>query len=126
MLILYEWNELSEWIAQVTHDKWVTMSDLLTSLRENERLWANRSLCSEGMSDCDQIAQVAHQKWADEQIAHFFEQIAHFAQREWVIVSKLLRSLIKNEQITQVAHQKRANEQITCFFEWIAHSLIIR
>ena len=26
---------------------------------------------------CERIAQVAHQKWANEWIAHFFEQIAH-------------------------------------------------
>ena len=32
---------------------------------------------SEEMSDRARIAQVAHQKWANEQIAHFFEQIAH-------------------------------------------------
>ena len=29
------------------------------------------------MSDCERIAQVTHQKWANEWIAHFFEQIAH-------------------------------------------------
>ena len=29
------------------------------------------------MSDHEQIAQVAHQKWANEWIAHFFEWIAH-------------------------------------------------
>ena len=40
-------------------------------------MWVNRSGCSEEMSDCEQIAQVAHQKWANEWIAHFFEWIAH-------------------------------------------------
>ena len=39
-------------------------------------------------------------------------------------VSKLLRSLTKNERFAQVALQKWANEQIACFFEQIAHSLI--
>ena len=39
------------------------MSESLRSLTKNER--------------CEQIAQVAHQKWANEQISHFFERIAH-------------------------------------------------
>ena len=39
------------------------VSESLRSLTKNER--------------CEQIAQVAHQKWANEWIAHFFEQIAH-------------------------------------------------
>ena len=29
------------------------------------------------MSDCERIAQVAHGRWANEQIGRFFEQIAH-------------------------------------------------
>ena len=29
------------------------------------------------MSDREQIAQVAHQIWANEWIAHFFDQITH-------------------------------------------------
>ena len=40
-------------------------------LRTNERLWAICSGHPEGMSDCEQIGQVTHQKWANEQIAHF-------------------------------------------------------
>ena len=56
------------------------MSDVSKSLRsltKNELPWAIRSGRSDEMSDCEQIAQVAHQKWANEWIAHFFEQIAH-------------------------------------------------
>ena len=56
------------------------MSDVsgsLRSLTKNEQPWAIRSHRSEEMSDCERIAQVAHQKWANEWIAHFFEQIAH-------------------------------------------------
>ena len=59
-------------------------------------MWAIRSGCSEEMSDRERITQVAHQKWANEWITHFFEQIAH--------------SLIfgqKNEQLT-----RKSNEQI--------------
>ena len=36
-------NERCDRIAQVTHQKWANMSDLLRLLRGNERLWANRS-----------------------------------------------------------------------------------
>ena len=50
-------NERCEQIAQVAHQKWATMSDLLRSLTKNE-----------------QIAQVAHQKWANERIARFLSE----------------------------------------------------
>ena len=53
---------------------------------------------------CEQIAQVAHQKWA--------------------IRSGRLEEMSDCERITQVAHQKWANEWISHFFEWIAHLLI--
>ena len=38
---------------------------------------ANRSGHSPKMSHHEQIAQVTHQKWPNEQIAHFFERIDH-------------------------------------------------
>ena len=53
-------------------------------------MWAIRSGRSEKISDCERIAQVAHQKWANERIACFFERIAHsliFSQK----TSDLLR-----------------------------------
>ena len=53
------------------------VSESLISLTKNERTWAIRSGRSEEMSDHERIAQVAHQKWANEWIPHFFEQIAH-------------------------------------------------
>ena len=43
-------NERCERIAQVTHQKWATMSNSLRSLRGNERSWANRSGRSPKMS----------------------------------------------------------------------------
>ena len=51
------------------------VSESLWSLTKNEQ--------------CEQIAQVAHQKWANEQIARFFERIAHlliFSQKtsDWL------------------------------------------
>ena len=56
-------------------------------------MWANHSGQSEEMSDREQIAQVANQKWVNEQIARYFEQITHlliFGQK----TSDLLRKLI--------------------------------
>ena len=50
-----------ERFAQIAQDKWVTVSDSLRSLRENERPWANHSA---EMSDREQIAQVTQDKWA--------------------------------------------------------------
>ena len=44
-------NEWCERIAFVAHQKWATMSDSLTSLWENERLWANCSCGSPKMSE---------------------------------------------------------------------------
>ena len=44
---------------------------------ENERPCAICSGHSEEMSDRERIAQVAHQKWANEWITRFFEGIAH-------------------------------------------------
>ena len=53
---------------------------LLRSLKSNERIWAIRSDCSGQMSDCERIAQVAHDKW--------------------VTVSDSLRSLMINKPIS--------------------------
>ena len=56
------------------------MSDVsgsLRSLTKNEQPLAIRSHRSEEMSNREQIPQVANQKWANEWVAHFFEQIAH-------------------------------------------------
>ena len=53
------------------------VSEWLRSLIKNERPWAICSNRSEEMNDRELIAQVAHQKWANEWIAHFVEGIAH-------------------------------------------------
>ena len=53
------------------------VSKSLRSLTKNEQPWAIRSGYSEEMSDHERIAQVAHQKLANEWIAHFFQQMAH-------------------------------------------------
>ena len=98
----------------------------LRSLRSSERLWAIRSVCSGPISNCEQIAQVAqvaHDKWAN----HTFFELTkkeRFAQKKFnnivflctflksffvslkndahflflvINVSKLLRLLTKNE-----------------------------
>ena len=44
-------NERCEQIAQVAHQKWVTMSDLLSLLTKNDWPWANRSGRSLKMSE---------------------------------------------------------------------------
>ena len=53
------------------------VSEFLRTLTKNEQPWAICSGRSQKMSDHEQIAQVAHQKWGNEQIARFYEQIAH-------------------------------------------------
>ena len=65
------------------------VSESLRSLTKNERPWAICSGCSEEMSDRERIAQVAHQKWANEWIAQFFKQIVirSFLGKKWVIRS---------------------------------------
>ena len=69
-------NEQCERIAQVTHQKWVTMSDLLRSLTKNERPWANRSGCSPKMS-----------KWVN---SSFLERIAHSLRKPMSVFPALL------------------------------------
>ena len=53
------------------------VSESLISLTKNDWPWGIRSGRSEEMSNREPIAQFAHQKWANEWIAHIFEQIAH-------------------------------------------------
>ena len=71
---------------KITHSFWA-VSKLHRSLRTNVQPWAIRSRHSEGMSDCEGIAQVAHQKWANEHIAHFLSK--------WLICS-LFRQTTSN------------------------------
>ena len=70
-------NEQCERIAEVAHQKWATMSDLLRSLTKNVRPWANCSGRSTKMS-----------KWANRslferiaQVAHFFAKNERFARK---------------------------------------------
>ena len=51
-------------LAHFAQIKWVTVNNSLRSLKTNERPLANRSGCSEEMSNRERIAQVAQYKWA--------------------------------------------------------------
>ena len=82
-------------LAQITQIKWATVSDLLRAIRTNEWLWANRSGCSCHKSGREQIAQVAHDKWANEWITRFFSANRSFAL-----------SLTKKERFAQKNCQK--------------------
>ena len=56
-------NEWCEQMAQVTHQKWATVSDLLRLLSRNEQTWANCSGRSPKMSEwtyCSFFLQIAH------------------------------------------------------------------
>ena len=69
------------------------VSESLRSLTKNERLWAIGSGRSEEMIDRERITQVAHQKWVNEWMAHFFERIAHsliFGQKMIDSLGKLM------------------------------------
>ena len=100
--------------AQIAQIKWATVSDLLRSLRTNERLWANRSGCSWEMSDHERFAQVAHDKWANERVAKNFltKSLKSYFLVRFLYVKKpeqFAHSLFFNEwyeQFAQVAHQK--------------------
>ena len=58
-------------------DQMSDVSKLLRSLTRSEQPWAIRSHHSEEVSVHEPIAQVTHQKWANERIANFSELIAH-------------------------------------------------
>ena len=52
---------VSEWIAQVAHQKWVIVSESLRSLTKNERSWANRSFLGK------KRAIYSENRWANSQ-----------------------------------------------------------
>ena len=81
-------NEWCERIAQATQQKWATISNLLTSLRGNDRSWVNRS--------------GRWPKWANEWIACFFwanRSFAHFWAKNEPFVQKT------DERIPSPAYQ---------------------
>ena len=99
--------------AHFAQIKWATVSDLLRSLKTNERLWANRSRRSRKISNCERIAQAAQDKWAthDKCAIRSKKIYIGFCIKKWEMwanhsgrspkmsdVSELLRSLAKNER----------------------------
>ena len=74
-------NERCEQNTQVAHQKWATMSNLLKLLTKNEQPWANRSGCSQKMSDHEQIAFF----WSKSLICSFFRQKQVIrSENQWV------------------------------------------
>ena len=70
-------NERCEWITQVAHQKWATMSNSLRLLTNNEWPWANRSDCSQKMSKWANRSVF----WANRSFAHVFAKNERFAQK---------------------------------------------
>ena len=70
-------SQLLIWFEQNERIPSPEVSKYFRSLTKNGRPWEICSSLSEGMSDCERITLVAHQKWANEGITHFFEQIVH-------------------------------------------------
>ena len=77
-------KERYERIAQFAPNERATVSESLRLLSKNEQPWVIRSGGSPKMSDCERIAQVAHQKWANERIAHslIFSQKKSYSLRK--------------------------------------------
>ena len=59
------------------------VSESLRSLTKNEQPWAICSGSSEEMSDCERVAQVAHQKWAIKWIAQFWAKNKIHSENRW-------------------------------------------
>ena len=59
----FKWLRSNEWLWAIHSDR--------SGVRTNERLWANPSGRSCQKSDNERFAQVAHDKWAHERIAHY-------------------------------------------------------
>ena len=80
-------------------------------ITKNERLWVIPSGHSEEMSDRERIAQVAHQIWANERIAHFFEQSTHLLTF-WQKTINLLRKQMSKFPALQNADFKAIKESV--------------
>ena len=76
------------------------VSESLRLLRTNEWPWAIRS---EGMSDHERIAQVAHQKWANEQITHFLSK-SLICSLFWHKTSNSLRNWMSKFPTLKIHH----------------------
>ena len=133
-----------EQFAQVSLDKWATVSKSLRSLMTNKQMWAIRSGCSGQMSKLlgflskSLIFSFAYKKWAipSKTFYRFLKFLKMQKVRSFLlsVVSKLLRSIRTNkwpwmicsgcsegmrdrEQIAQVTHLFRKNEQFAPKFD---------
>ena len=94
-------HELPWAIRSGCSPKMSNVSKWLRSLTKHERPWAIRSGRSPNMSDHERFTHVALQKWTNERIARFFEQIAH--------------SLILGKKQAICSENQWANSQL-CYF----------
>ena len=81
-------NEQLWAFAQITQDKWATVSESLRSLMTKEGPWANPSGPSWQMSDNERFVHVAHDKRVNERIIDRFFWVNHsfalsFTKNEW-------------------------------------------
>ena len=75
---------LGEQLERIANSRSYLVSNLSETLTVAQFWWATWAICShrsDGLSDCKQIAQFAHQIWANEQTAHVFG-------KKWVISSE--------------------------------------
>ena len=106
-------------------------SESLRSLTKNERPRAIRSSRSEEMSDCDRIAQVAHQKWANEWIAHsliFRQKTSDLLGKPMSLFPALefLHCRIKNEKNhvhTMLLKKNQQCKRIDTFYNFLPKNL---
>ena len=109
-----------EWIAQVAHDKWSTVSNSLRLIHDN---WVNEQIAYFFWANClfalfslllSKNEQFAQKIWLKSYFFVCFFKTNNLINPSFLMsdVSKLLRSLTKNErceQIAQGAHQKWAS-----------------
>ena len=95
-------------IAQVTHDKWATVSDSLRSLMINEQNFKKSKIIFFGtFFVCLKKQMIAHSLFFNE----WCERIAQAAHQKWASMSYSLRSLTKNELIARFF-----SESLICSF----------
>ena len=107
LLILQGWEFAHSLIAH-----------LLKSLRTNEQMWAIRSGRSGQMSDCERIAQVAHEKWAN-----VSDSLRSLRTNEWMskslgILSKSLMFLFSSQKMSNPLKKIPKNRFFVRFYSF--------
>ena len=92
--------------AHFAQIKWATVSDSLRLLKTNEHPWANRSGCSEEMSDRERFAQILFYyvlfKVLDKKIRKN-EQIAHFRSFPLFWLAMWVNCSFRSNQMSDVS-----------------------